>query len=702
MTTETARGGIERLLRPRSVAVVGISKEPGSLGETQVRNFVRFGFGGALHLVSRNRDEVEGHPCVRDVADLPHGIDAAVLCVPRAGVVPALEALAERGVGAAMVFASGFAEQDDAGRADQARIVEIATRSGMLVNGPNCLGLTNYVDGVPYAFGLTEPVHLDPSRPAVAVVTQSGATMVNVARGLQSRGLPIAFQASTGNEAVLGIEEHLAFVLEDDRRGPIALFAEQIRKPERFLELARRARERARPLVLLHPGRSEAARAAARTHTGALAGDHDVMRAIVEAAGVLVVDDLDLLVDVTMLLARRPPPRGGVAITTDSGAVKNLAIDTCADLGLPLAPLEPATVEAIHAALPAFAHAENPIDLTAQCIWDGLLYERTGGALLRDPNVGSLLVVPQNGPNMRWLRENRLFDEIDASPKPALLALPLATSIWPDDLAAQMAARGIAFTTTATLALRALGALTAYGERLARLEAPAQALPELARDARLPAGPLAEYEVKAVLRHAGIAVPDGALARSASDAVALARELGTPVALKAQAATLLHKTDAGGIVLDVRSPADVAAAWDRIHDAVRRARPDVTLDGILVEAMSAAGVELIVGVRRDPTWGLVLAIGLGGIFTEVLRDVALFAPDASRDTIVTRLRGLRGAALLAGARGAAAIDLDAVAEAARRLVALVRADATIAEFEINPLAAHPDGVVALDAAVVRA
>jgi acyl-CoA synthetase (NDP forming) len=417
MTDVAARTGLERLLRPRSVAIIGISKEPGSLGETQVGNFDRFGFTGELHLVSRNRDAVGERRCVRTVEELPPGIDAAVLCVPRAGVVETLEALAALGVGGAMVFASGFAEQDEAGRRDQERIVEIAARSGMAVNGPNCLGLTNFVDGIPYAFGPTLPPDAATrGGTAAAVVSQSGATMANIARGLVTRGIAVTYQMSTGNEAVLGIEDHLAFVLDDDRPGPVALFAEQIRRPQMFLTLAQRARERGRHLVLLHPGRSEGARAAAQSHTGALAGDYDVMRTVVERAGVLVVDDLDMLVDAITVLARYPqPPVRGVAVTSDSGAVKSLTLDECAALGLDLPTFAPATIDAIHQALPSFAVASNPLDLTAQCIYDRFLYERSAHAMLADPNVGSFLAIVQPGPNLRWLHENALFDELRAT-----------------------------------------------------------------------------------------------------------------------------------------------------------------------------------------------------------------------------------------------------------------------------------------------
>ena len=705
-----ARSGLERLLRPRSVAIVGISKEPGSLGETQVGNFERFGFTGDLHLVSRNRAEVDGRACVRTVEELPPGIDAAVLCVPRAGVIETLEALAALGVGGAVVFASGFAEQDDAGKRDQDRIAAIAARSGMAINGPNCLGLTNFVDGIPYAFGPSSPPEEKRSGLPAAVVSQSGATMVNIARGLASRGIAVTYQISTGNEAVLGIEDHLAFVLEQDGGGPVALFAEQIRRPQRFLDLARRARGHNRHLVLLHPGRSESARSAAQSHTGALVGDYDAMRAAIESAGVLLVDDLDMLVDAITVLTRYPePPVRGAAVTSDSGAVKSLALDESAALGLELAAFGEATIAAIHEALPAFVAAGNPLDLTAQCIYDRFLYERSARAMLADPNVGSFLAIVQPGPNLRWLRENALFDELRATPKPALLALPLGTSRWPDDLIAQMIDREIPFTGTGSQALRALAALTDYGRRR---ESNAHAVPPAPLDSAarsaisailgsVPPGPVAEHRSKAVLAALGIAVPAGGLARDLVEARAIAGRVGYPVVLKAQAAALAHKSDIGAVALNITGEAALDAAWERVAKAVADARPGLELDGMLVEAMIAPGVELVAGAKRDPDWGTLLLAGLGGVWIEALGDVARFTADTAPAEIAGALRRLKAAPLLAGARGGPAADVAAVAETVVRLGRLMEAFPEITEIDVNPLVAGPAGIVALDALLVR-
>ncbi len=315
----------------------------------------------------------------------------------------------------------------------------------------------------------------------------------------------------------------------------------------------------------------------------------------------------------------------------------------------------------------------------------------------------------QPGPNLRWLHENALFDELRATAKPALLALPVGTSQWPDDLVALMIEREIPFTGTGSHGLRVLAALTAYGQRTAGFASAPPAEPlDAATTATVaallalaPAGPLAEHHGKAVLAALGIAVPAAGLAHDLAQAHLLAERIGYPLVLKAQAPALLHKSDAGGVVTGIADPAGLEAAWTQIAAAVARARPDVTLDGMLIEAMGAPGLELVAGAKRDPAWGTVLVAGLGGVWIEALGDVALVAAGAGVDEVTAGLRRLKGAALLAGARGAPAVDLAAVAGAVVRIGRLMTAFPEIREIDVNPLVATPGGAVALDALIVR-
>src|SRR4051794_10304975 len=299
---ETRRPAIERLLNPRSVAIAGISATPGSLAAIVLDNLQRFGFAGDINLIHPTHAELRGIRCVAKTSDLPHGVDCVVLSIPAATVLGAVKGCAARGAGSVVIFSAGFAELGPQGLAVQNEIAAVARAADMAIEGPNCLGLVNYVDGIPLTFAATDP-H-PPAGPAIAVVSQSGAMAAVVRAALHSHGLGVSLSVSTGNEATHGIEDFFEYLLASRQTRVITMVVEHIRQPQRFLELARQARARAVVLLMLHPGRSRAARQSALTHTGALAGDYEVMRTVVEQHGVMVVDTLEELVDLSDCMLR--------------------------------------------------------------------------------------------------------------------------------------------------------------------------------------------------------------------------------------------------------------------------------------------------------------------------------------------------------------------------------------------------------------
>jgi acetate---CoA ligase (ADP-forming) len=320
------RSGIERLLKPKSVAIAGISSKPGSLAAIVLENLRSFGFAGDIHLIHPTQPELHGLRCVRSAWDLPDGIDCVVLAIPVSGVLDAVKGCAARGVGGVIIFSAGFAETGPEGRAVQDEIAAIAHAHDMAIEGPNCLGFVNYVDGIPLTFAATDPSPL--AGQGIAVVSQSGAMAAAIRAALHSHDLGVSMSVSTGNEAATGVEDFIEFLLSFPQTRAIALVVEHIRNPRRFLDLARQARERGIVLLMLHPGRSLAARASAQTHTGALAGDYEVMRTEVEREGVLVVETLEELVDLADCVIRcAKRPFGGVAVLGESGAYKALTLD---------------------------------------------------------------------------------------------------------------------------------------------------------------------------------------------------------------------------------------------------------------------------------------------------------------------------------------------------------------------------------------
>ncbi|KEZ00674.1 acyl-CoA synthetase [Sphingomonas sp. BHC-A] len=688
---------LERLLRPRSIAIVGASANPGSTGRRVLANLERFSFSGEIHLVSRQGGEIAGHTSVTDIAALPMGVDLAVLAVPGTGVRDAVAQCVARGIGAAVVYASGFAEMGPEGRREQEEIARIAREGGLALVGPNCIGLTSFVDGTPLSFGIQQPAVIND--PAVAILGQSGGMVGNIRLSCTARALPVSYTISTGNEAVLTINDFVAHIIDDTVTRVIAIFAEQLRDPQRFLALARDAFAAGKRIVLIHPGRSIRAQEAAASHTGSLATDHAVMQTLVTSAGVILVNGLDELTDVVELLLRTPDlPQQGPAILTESGAFKGLAADMCADLGLGLPDLSVKTGERLACILPAFAHISNPLDVTAQGLQQLDIYGHAVSALLADPAVGSVILVLMPGsPEFGLKVVEEILPSIAGAAKPVIYTLLGDNSPIAPEIAGRLREAGIAFFRSPERALRAV----------ARLWSAARTRPLAPRDdgivIDLPAttGVLPEHRGKALLREAGLPIPAGRLAVSAADAALAASEIDGPVALKAQSAVLTHKSDLGGVSLNLSDEASVLAAFATQTAAIAKHRPDVVLDGVLVEAMAPRGHELVVSVRRDTDWGPVMMVGLGGVWIEALHDVAMLSPDSDRQDVLRALNGLKGGSILRGWRGEPAADLEAVVDTVVQLGRIIRGNPRIEEIEINPLSVRDagQGATVLDALV---
>lgn len=694
---------LDRLLCPRSIAIVGASATPGALGESLLTNLERANYAGPIHLINPKRSEIRGRVCLPSIEVLPEDVDCAVLAIPRTGVLDAAEACARRRVGALVVYSAGFAESGGDGRADQERLRAVARSSGMVIEGPNCLGMVNYAAGIPLTFVMTETGAVQPGA-RVAIVSQSGAMAAVLAVNLQHQELPISFSISTGNEAVSGVEDFVEYLLEDDgSTRVVAMIVEQFREPQRFLELARRLRAAGKFAVLLHPGRGNAARASAATHTGAMAGDYAVMHALVSHAGVAVVDSLEELADVCQLLLRcRPLPQGGTAVLAESGAFKAIALDLCERLELELPAPAPATVEKLRAVLPDFIDATNPLDVTAHALVDPDLYRRTLPAILADPGCGSLVlsIILTDEPTSN-LKFPPILEALRAlkPEKPVIFAALDEGAHYPSHWVHEIRSLDVPFFPSPERALRALAVVT----HLKPAAKPAQrAEQEEEQRVDLSPGVIPEYRGKQILARRGIRSPEGALARDAGEACAIANRIGYPVALKIQSADLAHKTDAGGVILHLLHDDQLRAAWQHILDNVAQRRPSISLEGMLVERMVPAGVELIVGARRDPEWGPVLLAGLGGIFAEILKDVLLMPIDLTVEAIEERLSQLQGAALLNDFRGSGGADVRSAAAVLRKLGDLMASTPAIQEIEINPLVvlAAGNGSVALDALIV--
>ena len=666
-----------------------------------LRNLDQYKYPGAIHLVSRNRTEINGRPCVKTIDDLPEGVDAAMLLIPRVAIEDAVKACARRGVGGIIIFAAGFGEAGGEWKAAQDRIAAIAEEAGIALCGPNCLGIVDFVHGIPLTFSaqLGSPLAVSAG---VAVVAQSGGLAGVVRVALNAKGIPVTCTISTGNEAVLGLEDYIAHLIEDDTTQVIAGFAEQIRKPSRFLEVAARARELVKPIVLLHAGRSAAAQESARSHTGAMVGDYAVIETILAHSAVIHVDSLEELIDVSELMMRFPtPPTKGCAMVTDSGAVKGMTLDFCEKVGLDLPPLSPMLTEKLQAELPEFVGATNPLDLTAQAITHPEMYERTMSPLLADDSYGSLVLtaIVSSASDYALIKGRASLKPMIGSKKPVIFAMLGDEADVPLKLIEEARAGNVPFFRSPERALRALARVTEYGRALeqTRQRAPARkvAAPPLQGH-----GTLTEHVSKAYLAACGLKMPKGKLTQSLADAQAIAAEIGFPVALKLQSPALAHKSDAGGVILRIADGQQLGTAWEKLQQVARDR--SLALDGILVEQMAKPGIEMIVGARRDPNWGPVLAVGLGGIWAEALNDIRILPVGLDEVEIAAEIRQLRGAKLLDGMRGTKVADVAALAQAVALIGAVIAARPEIKEIDINPLTVYAagEGALALDALIV--
>ncbi|HKF46413.1 MAG TPA: acetate--CoA ligase family protein [Terracidiphilus sp.] len=699
--TNWTKAQFDRLLRPRSLVLVGASATPGSLGECVLVNLENSGYSGELFLVNPKRPVIRGRASLGSIDELPDGIDCAVLAVPGAAVVESARACGRKGVRSLIVFSAGFAESGEAGKAAQRELATIAREHAMLLVGPNCLGTVNFVDAIPLTFVVT-PLQQAKERAGAAIISQSGALAAVVAVNMRHHRIALTYSITTGNEAAAGVEDFIEHLIGDERTRALALVVEQFRSPRRFLELARRARRNGQFIALLHPGKSGAARASAVTHTGAIAGDYEVMQTLVRHAGVILVESMEELVDVTQILVRcGEVPRAGAAVFTESGAFKALALDLCESTGLELPKLSPVTEQALRAALPAFIPASNPLDLTAQGLVDPELYRRTLPPVLEDDGFGSVVLgIILTEPGTTALKLPPILDAVKTlkPTKPVIFAALDEGAPFDAPEIEELRELGVACFPSPERALRALARVTALGS----IAGASGTINDVERSTqKLKPGVLPEYKSKAALANFGIPIPEGRLARSLDEAILIAREIGYPVALKAQCADLPHKSDAGGVLLGIESEKDLSAAWETVHGNIARQCAELALDGVLVERMGESGVELIVGARNDSAWGPVLLAGFGGVLAEAIGDFRLMPPDLSCEEIVSELNRLKCGKLLRGFRGSPAVDIEAAAKIVHAVSQLLRSAPGIESIDINPVVVYPkgQGAVALDALI---
>lgn len=680
------RAQLERLIAPRTIAVVGASPRAGSFGLRTLENLAHF--RGDVWPVNAKYPKIGEHACYPSLAALPGKPDLVALVVPREGVEAALNEAAVAGAGGVVVYASGYGEMArEEGAAEQRRLAGIARAARMPMLGPNCMGLVNHALGVGVSF-IPEYSKMPRAIGPIAFVSQSGALGYCLAQAAE-RGLGFRYFFSAGNSADVDVADLIGAMAEDGEVRAIACLFEGVPSAQRLLQAGERARKAGKPVIVYKLGVSDDGAAAARSHTGSMAGSAGAFRALFDRAGFVAVDDYESLVEYAKFFAAAGKPLArGVAVVSGSGGAGIIAADMAARHEVPMPQPTEATTAVLRSVVPEFGAARNPCDPTGQVLSVPESYNKCCQALLDDPQYGVLVcamsVAARETGNMRATSIAQLAR---SQPKPISVVWVSEWLQGPGSEAYEADDR-VGFFRSLDRCYAAISAWQRWHEaRPADAPRLTSGLPQLKFDKTV----LGERDAKQVLARYGLRSAPERTAKNADEAARAAGELGYPVVLKADG-DIEHKTEAGAVRLDLRDEAALRAAC---------AAMTVATKGFLVQSMVKGGVELVVGVRRDPQVGPVLLVGMGGVLVEVLRDTTLALAPVGKAEARRMLERLRGYKLLLGYRGSPAADLDAACEAIARISEFAADHADrVEEIDVNPLLARHDGAVALDALIV--
>jgi acyl-CoA synthetase (NDP forming) len=696
------------LMRPRSIAVLGASPRPNTLGNNAVANLQRFGFAGGIFPVHPSAAEVAGLKAYANLASLPEVPDCAVVALSSDKVLATLEEAAGRGLRAAVVFASGFAETDDAGRALQEQLQALCERTGLAVCGPNCLGLVNVTEKTSlYSSSVPEGLRAG----GLAVVSHSGSGCI----ALSTLGrFGMSYMVSAGNAAVVDMAEYLEYLATDDATKVAALFMEQMRDPARFVKAMAAMHAAGKPVIALKVGRSAKGAAASAAHTGSLAGSGEAYADFFRRNGVIGVDDLDEMAEsIALMLAVRKLPRGdGLGMISVSGGETAMLCDVADRTGVKLPDPVEATKARLKVALPGFGTASNPLDATGNAVYDVSVYEACMDALASDPGISLVAVAQDCSPGLSKLGSGnyrRIAEKVAAVAvrldKPVAFFNPTAGGTHPF-VVEPFEGTDVAVMQGTRASLLAIRRLFEYAEsmRAQKRTTPAQGKADPAWRARLQAGaPFTEREGKQFLAAHGIPVTRESLATSEAAAVAAAAAIGYPVVLKVESADIAHKTEVGGVRVGLADAAAVATAYREILASVQAKAPQAAVAGIVVQEMVSGGVEMIAGLSQCAPFGMGIVTGTGGVLVELVKDASLALAPIDRERALELIASTRAQKLLAGFRGAQPADAEAFAAVLVALSGIAIAYGDLLEaIDLNPVSVLPTGrgVRVLDALIL--
>lgn len=698
-TTEAGRHPLDSLMAPRSVAIVGAS-DRNHFAMLAMRALRGVGYEGPLHLVNPKASPAFGMEAVASCRNIGDPVETAYLCVPQTAVIGAAQDAIDAGIRNLVIVSGGFAETGGEGAAAEAELAALCRAHGVRALGPNCLGFRNNLSSV--ALG-SIPFVEQPTLPMIALVSASGSVAASVINYGIPQGVGFTHVVATGNEMDVTIADVVDYVTEIDAVRAIALFVEGVKDPRRFIAAAEKARRLRKPIVVLKVGAAEATAAVASAHTGAMVGDDRVFEAVCDRYGIVRVETIEALVNTAATIAATGPmERPGVSLISMSGGICEIASDYGAARGVSFPQFAESTKAELAGHIASIGAMHNPLDMTGAAVRDEHMWTHVPEIIARDPGIGLTLIawdVPAVAEPSMPNTLARIGAVVQATTTPALIVNNVERPVN-EHGRAYLASHNQSFAPAGLAhALDAAGRLWWWSERLGRQQSPASS-PAAAVPALRPAN---ERETLGHLAAYGVPVIPARVVASAEAAAAAAREIGGSVALKILSADIAHKSEVGGVALGLQGDAAVGAAYAAMIATVGERAPAAAIEGVLVAPMRSGGIELLVGVARDPQWGLVCAVGLGGFWVEALADTALTLLPATREEVVAALRSLRGVKMLDGYRGIPAADLDAVADAVVRIGhAAIALGGDLAALEVNPLFVAGSHVEALDALAVYA
>lgn len=695
---------LNKLLKPTSVAVIGASEKEGFGGDV-CRNILSYVEDRShVYFIHPKRDSVFGVPCYKSISDVPENVDLMVICTSQKTVIQLLQEGAKKGVGGAVVFASGYGEVGTAeGKQNEAELIAAAKELDIAVMGPNCAGFVNYIDNV-QAFAFISAKR--DRKGSVGVVSQSGQLCLSM---MDDPGMRFSYNISAGNGKIVQMEDYMDFLVDDEDTKVVSIYIEGVKNADKFAAVLKKAAEKRKPVVILKAGRSAKGGAIAASHTGSLSGSDASFDAVLKKFGAIRVDDLEELIAMSLMLStmKRMPEKATFASMNLSGGETGICADVGSLNGIEYPDFTEETLKKLKEQLPSYASPNNPLDMTASLSYDADLYAGALRTVMDDPNIGMVLIgytllLEIADPCIHYMYKGieKVVQEKGGNCKPIAM-IPFAENTRNPEYQEKLFQIGVPVLPPPVYAfklLRHLADFIAYEPETKTLEL-AVGHPKSEETQAL-----SEHESKQELKVYGVPVPDEVIVTSKEEAAQFAKNHPDPLVMKVESADILHKSDVGGVKLNVCGPEAAEKAYEEIMESVTAKRPDAHINGILTVPMLDAGVEIIIGVNNDPQFGPMIMVGMGGVFVEVFKDVALYPAPLKEEEALEMLKSLKSFKLLNGYRGTEKCDIKALCQTIVAISNYAQANKDVLkELDINPLFVYPEGkgVGVADALIVK-